>query len=179
MLPILETRRLLLRELDLSHAEATQAFQNRPEQWRHQAVEPEEFADGQLRIERYLEFRGPRDDQRILSFSAFDRQTDALVGQVSLSRSAPKVASLGVGVALERAGEGLATEMAHRLLEFGFETMGQHRIEAYVAPENAPCIRVLEKLGMVHEGTLRECIWAQGRWWDDRLYAVLEHEFPL
>jgi [ribosomal protein S5]-alanine N-acetyltransferase len=177
MLPELETPRLWLRELELSHAKETTAFQNRPEQWQFQAVEPEEFADGKLRIERYLQHRGPPEQQRILSFSAFDKQTGRLVGQVSLSRSSPKVASLGLGVSLEQARQGLATEMGLRLIEFGFGPLDLHRIEAYVAPENKSCVRVLEKLSLTYEGTLRECIWAQDRWWNDKVYSILAHEY--
>jgi [ribosomal protein S5]-alanine N-acetyltransferase len=179
MLPELETPRLWLRELELAHAEETAAFQKHPTQWQYQAIEPEEFADGKLRIERYLQHRGPPDQQRILSYSAFDKKAGHLVGQVSLSRSSPKIASLGFGVSLEMAGQGLATEMAQRLLEFGFGAVGLHRIEAYVAPENKPCIRVLKKLSMTYEGTLRECIWAQGRWWNDKVYSILAHEYSM
>jgi ribosomal-protein-alanine N-acetyltransferase len=177
LLPELETPRLWLRELELSHTEETAAFQSHPEHWHYQAIEPEEFADGKLRIERYLQHRGPPEHQRIMSFSAFDKLTGRLVGQVSLSRSSPKVASLGFGVSLEKARQGLATEMGLRLLEFGFGPLSLHRIEGYVAPENKPCVRVLEKLSMTYEGTLRECIWAQGRWWHDSIYSILTYEY--
>lgn len=51
-----------------------------------------------------------------------------------------------------------------------------HRIEADVALENVPCIRLLERVGMVREGVLRDCIRAQGRWWTEAKYAILEDE---
>jgi hypothetical protein len=79
-------------------------IQNRPEHWRLQAVEPGEFADGTLRIQRYLDRRGPPEEQRILAFSAFDKTTRNLVGQGSLSRPQPKIGVLGFGLASEYTG---------------------------------------------------------------------------
>jgi RimJ/RimL family protein N-acetyltransferase len=36
---------------------------------------------------------------------------------------------------------------------------------------------VLEKIGFIHEGTARECIWAQGRWWTEAKYALLARDY--
>ena len=66
--------------------------------------------------------------------------------------------------------------MADRLNTFGFDNIGLHRISAEVAVQNKPCIRVLEKLGMTHEGIARDCIWAQGKWWSEVQYSILEQE---
>jgi RimJ/RimL family protein N-acetyltransferase len=35
----------------------------------------------------------------------------------------------------------------------------------------------MEKLGMLHDGYLRETRWLGGKWNDEFLYAVLEHEW--
>ena len=59
------------------------------------------------------------------------------------------------------------------MLAFGFGDLRLNRIEADVALENHPCIRVLEKIGMQREGVSRECIFAQGRWWTEARYAML------
>ncbi len=42
------------------------------------------------------------------------------------------------------------------------------------AIENLPCQRVMEMIGMQKEGTARDCIWAQGRWWTEVQYGMLE-----
>ncbi len=176
MLPELTTERLALRELQMADGPALQAFANRPEQWKYQAIEPEEFANSTLRIQRYMEHRGPDEQRRIFAYSAYERKTGQLIGQVSLSRSHPKLASLGFSVSFRRANNGFATEMACRLIVHGFHEIGLHRIEANVAVENKPCLRVLQKIGMTHEGTLRDCIWVQGRWWTEAMYSILENE---
>ena len=174
MLPELHTDRLVLREVELDDGPALQAFQNRPEQWLHQAVEPQELADGTLRIQRYFEHRGPDDARRLFVYVAHEKIRGALVGTVSLSRAHPRIGNLGFGVATEYWRRGYATEMAARLIAFGFGEIGLHRIGADVAVQNMASRRVAEKAGMAYEGTARDCIWVQGRWWTEAKYAVLE-----
>ena len=176
MLPDLNTSRLQLREVRLDDGPALQAFQNSPEQWERQAVEPEEFADCTLRVQRYFEHCGPDHERRLFVYVAIDRPSGEIIGQASLSRSHPAIASLGFGVGKAHAGKGFATEMAGALVDFGFGQVGVHRITAEVAVENTPCIRVVEKLGMTREGVARDCIWAQGKWWTEAQYAILEQD---
>ncbi len=177
MLPRLETDRLTLREVRMEDGPALQAFQNRESQWRHQAIEPEEFVDGSLRIHRYMEHRGPDNARRIMAYVAALKSDNALIGQVSLQRSHPAIAHLGISIDEAHAGNGYATEMAGRLLAYGFGDVGVHRIAADVAVSNAPCIKVLEKLGMIREGIARDCIFAQGKWWTEAKYAILENDW--
>lgn len=173
----METERLILREVALKDAAALQAYQSREEQWRLQAMEPEEFADGELRIKRYFENRGPDHERRLYVYVGIEKSTGSLIGQVSLSRSHPAIAHLGIGVDHEKWRCGFGVEMANRLIRFGFEEVDLNRIAADVAVENSACIGLLERAGMLKEGVARECIWAQGRWWTEAQYAILRHDF--
>jgi ribosomal-protein-alanine N-acetyltransferase len=176
MLPQLETPRMLLRELTLDDAAALHAFQSAPSYASRQAVEPEEFADGMLRVSRYLQYRGEGEQRRLFVYVAMLRGDCRLIESVSLARLAPGIASLGVGIDEAHAGRGLAAEMAARLIAFAFAKLQLHRIEADVALENLRCIRLLERIGMVREGVLRDCIRARGRWWTEAKYAMLEQD---
>ena len=177
MLRELETRRLILRELRLDDASALQSWPKNPPQWRHQAMEPEEFADTAARIRRYLEHRGEGPKRRLFVYVAIEKASGALMATVGLSRNGRSAASLGLGIAASHAGQGFATEIAARLLAYGFEDLALHRICADVALENAACLRIMEKIGMVREGVARDCIWAQGRWWTEAQYAMLEFDY--
>lgn len=73
-------------------------------------------------------------------------------------------------------GWGFATEVAQRLIKFGFEKLGLHRIEAGVATENKRSIRVLEKVGMTNEGVRRKILPIRGIWKDNYHYAILEDD---
>ena len=174
MLPDLETARLTLRELSPQDAPAIQAaWQNSPTQWLYQAVEPEEFTDVPQRIANYLKYRGDGERRRIYDYVARLKSDGSLIGGVSLGRSHPAIASIGLRVVPSHSSRGYGTELARRMLAFGFGALRLNRITANVALENHPCIRVLGKTGMQREGVARECIFAQGRWWTEAQYAML------
>ncbi len=73
-------------------------------------------------------------------------------------------------------GSGYATEVAKRLIRFGFESLNLHRIEAGVATANKRSIKVLEKAGMTIEGIRRKILPIRGEWVDNYHYAVLEDD---
>jgi len=60
------------------------------------------------------------------------------------------------------------------VLNFGFGELGVHRISATTAVENIASCRVLEKVGMIQEGLLRQDKLVRGQWCDSFLYAILE-----
>lgn len=52
-------------------------------------------------------------------------------------------------------GQGFTSEAAQTVVTFGFRELGLHRIEATCMPDNIGSARVMEKAGLVYEGTLR------------------------
>ncbi|MEO0618785.1 MAG: GNAT family protein [Pseudomonadota bacterium] len=171
-LPVLTTERLTLREATLEDGPTLQAYQSRPENWQLQAVEPEEYADGE-RIARYLQYRGSGDARRIYAFVARRTATDDVIGETGISRVGPEIFELGFSVDPRHWGFGFAREMARSARDFSFDALMAHRVTAAVAMENVACCRVLETIGMTREGTSRDCIKAQGRWWSEHQYAIL------
>ena len=137
------------------------------------AVEPAEFSDAAARIANYLKYRGDDADRRLFVYAARLKCDGALIGSVSLARSHPGIASLGLSVAASHGGRGYGTELARRMQAFGFSDVRLNRIAADVAVDNHPCLRVMEKIGMRREGVARECIFAQGRWWTEAKFAML------
>ncbi|WP_239082634.1 GNAT family N-acetyltransferase [Actinoplanes teichomyceticus] len=74
-------------------------------------------------------------------------------------------------------GRGLATAAARELLDLGFSGHGLHRIFATCDPRNVASARVLRKLGMRHEGRMRETMLIRDGWRDSDLYAILAPEW--
>lgn len=70
--------------------------------------------------------------------------------------------------------KGYATESLQAVINFGFETLDLHRIEAGCAVENIGSIKVLEKAGMVREGRLRQVLPLKSGWSDNFEYSILE-----
>ena len=70
--------------------------------------------------------------------------------------------------------KGYATEALKAMLNFGFNTLKLHRIEAGCAVENISSIKVLEKSGMLREGRLRQILPLKTGWSDNFQYSILE-----
>lgn len=71
---------------------------------------------------------------------------------------------------------GLATEVGDKLITFGFERLGLHRIHAGCSANNVASARVLEKLGFHHEGTTRKSFPVGDEWHDYKLYGRLDDD---
>ncbi len=69
--------------------------------------------------------------------------------------------------------KGYATESLRRILDFGFQDLKLHRIEAGCAVENYGSISVLEKVGMTREAHTRKLLPLKSGWSDNYGYAIL------
>lgn len=106
-------------------------------------------------------------------------QDDTLIGTVSLHTIFPAQARAEIGYALHPAhwGRGLARQAVRLALAFGFDTLGLRRIEADADPLNTASCRLLEALGFVREGLLRER-WQVGDMPSDTaLYGLLKEDW--
>lgn len=85
-------------------------------------------------------------------------------------------AELGFALAPAFRGRGLMGRALSVLLDFAFERLDLHRIEADSDPRNSASIRVLERLGFQREGTLRERYFQLGEVQDAVLFGLLRRE---
>ena len=69
--------------------------------------------------------------------------------------------------------KGYATESVRKIIDFGFEDLKLHRIEAGCAIENYGSISVLEKVGMLREAHTRKLLPLKSGWSDNYGYAIL------
>ncbi|WP_313692596.1 GNAT family N-acetyltransferase [Halorarum halobium] len=101
------------------------------------------------------------------------------VGLAFLFREEPRsgVAELGYWLAPEAWGDGYATEAADLLCEHAFDERALHRLSARVYEGNDASANVLEKLGFLEEGRLREAnVWG-GERRDTLRYGLLAREW--
>jgi ribosomal-protein-alanine N-acetyltransferase len=111
---------------------------------------------------------------------AVDRAADGqFIGWVSLTRWDPDHRRASLGYCFDDAvwGHGYATEAARALLEWAFDTLALNRVQAEVDTRNAASVRVLEKLGFVREGTLREDCIVNGEVSDSWVYGLIRREW--
>jgi ribosomal-protein-alanine N-acetyltransferase len=84
---------------------------------------------------------------------------------------------IGYGIHPRAWGRGLATAVGQELLRIAFEQHGLHRVYATCDPRNVASARVLAKIGMTHEGRMRETALIRDGWRDSDLFAILVHEW--
>ena len=101
-----------------------------------------------------------------------------LIGGIGLRiDSAHSRAELGYWLGIPYWGQGYANEAARAVVHYGFETLGLHRIWASVFQGNEVSAKVLNKLGMRHEGCLRHHVLKWGRFIDLEMYGILRSEW--
>jgi ribosomal-protein-alanine N-acetyltransferase len=105
----------------------------------------------------------------------------ALVGQLTVSSimwGSAMMASLGYWVDRDRAGRGIAPTAVAMVTDHCFRTLGLHRMEINIRPENAPSLRVVDKLGFRDEGLRPRYLHINGEWADHRSFALTAEEVP-
>src|SRR5262245_34214129 len=109
-------------------------------------------------------------------------EDEALAGCASLGHivfGGLRGAYLGYSAFVPHQGKGYMTEGLRLVLRHGFRTLGLHRIEANVQPENVRSIALVERLGFRREGYSPRYLKIGGRWRDHVRYAMLAEEFGL
>ena len=104
-----------------------------------------------------------------------------IVGQLTVSSivwGSAMMATLGYWVDQERAGQGIAPTAVAMATDHCFQTLGLHRMEINIRPENGPSLRVVEKLGFRDEGYRPRFLHINGEWADHRTFALTAEEVP-
>ena len=100
-----------------------------------------------------------------------------LIGTISLNRAGPfNRAELGYWIGPEYWNRGYCTEAVKAILEYGFTALGYHKISARHFVGNVPSGRVMQKVGMVREGVLRDEVVKDGRFVTVEIYGILRFE---
>jgi RimJ/RimL family protein N-acetyltransferase len=114
---------------------------------------------------------------------AIERAADGVfIGWCCLVKWNPDYRSATMGYCLDEPawGQGFATEAADALLQWAFHTLDLNRVQAETDTRNMASAGVLEKLGFVREGTLREDCIVNGEVSDTWVYGLLRrHWKPL
>ncbi|MGE3193151.1 MAG: GNAT family N-acetyltransferase [Microbacteriaceae bacterium] len=87
-------------------------------------------------------------------------------------------ATIGYWVAERFAGRNVTPTAVALATDHCFFTVGLHRMEICIRPENEPSLRVVEKLGFRYEGLRRRFIHINGDWRDHFCFALTVEELP-
>lgn len=113
------------------------------------------------------------------AFFIFSRADDALRGGITLTnvrRGVAQTGTLGYWVGAPFARQGIMTEGLGCVIEYAFEHLHLHRLEAACLVRNAASQGVLRKCGFREEGFAPKYLRINGVWEDHLLFALLAEE---
>lgn len=110
---------------------------------------------------------------------AIERTDGGFIGQCGLLRFNRVHRSAALTYSLDDRAwrRGFATEAVRALLRWGFETLDLNRVQAETDTRNTASIRLLERLGFLREGTLREDCIVEGEVSDTAVFGLLRREW--
>ncbi|HEY1265598.1 MAG TPA: GNAT family N-acetyltransferase [Terriglobales bacterium] len=112
------------------------------------------------------------------NFAITRLEDSALIGAVGLEiEQAHRRAELGYWIGVPYWGRGYATEAARAVLHFGFGELALYRILAHHLDFNSASGKVLQNLGMRHEGRLRGHVAKWEHHHDVEAYGILREQF--
>jgi ribosomal-protein-alanine N-acetyltransferase len=175
--PLLETERLLLREIVPEDAPALFEFRSDPEVQRYNGGP---MTDLQQATDLIQELADGYQAQKMILWGVTLKDSDeGVIGLFGLSNWSHDARQAEIGYCLKRTHwrQGLALEALKAIMAFGFHEMDLNRIHACPWAENVASVRLLEKLGFVREGTRRDEYFEYGAFHDEALYAILRREY--
>lgn len=138
---------------------------------------PKNIEETQQHLQRFLNAQeaNPRSSYNWKIILSSTLQFIGVAG-MNVSNNRFKLGEIYYNILPEFWGNGYATEAGKRLVQFGFNELKLHKVEAGVQTENLQSIKVLEKLGMTREGLRRKILPIRGTWKDNYHYAIVEDD---
>ncbi|WP_313806887.1 GNAT family protein [Flavobacterium sp.] len=98
-------------------------------------------------------------NRSFVNFQIIDKKTSLIIGACGFHTWYFEHNRAEIGYNLNSddfKGKGIMSEAIKKVIQYGFEEMKLHRIEALISPNNEPSLRLVQKLGFVKEGHLRQ-----------------------
>jgi ribosomal-protein-alanine N-acetyltransferase len=171
--PNLQTERLLLRRVNENDANEIFALRSNPETMKYIPRPLVKSIDDAL--EHIAMIDAKIESNEGINWAITYKDNPKLIGIIGHYRIKPEHFRAEVGYMLlpEYNGKGIISEAIKEVVNYGFNAMKLHSIEAIIDPENFGSERVLQKCGFVKEAHLKENEFYEGRFLDTVIYSIL------
>lgn len=174
---VLDTRDLRLRPSNPTDAEGMFAMLSDPESMKYWSDKPIKNLDAAVEVlNKDLE----SDAQgKSMCWAVTFPGKDKMIGKCILFQFDQTNHRAEIGYILNRDywRQGLMQQSLEAVINFAFDTLKLHRIEADIDTENASSLGLLEKLGFKREGLFRERWFVYGEWQDSVMLGLLKQDW--
>lgn len=177
MFSALKSNRVVLRAMNASDAEAVFAYRKDEITNAFQSWLPK----SKVEVENFI-LRNPSEFNQSSTWfqlSIISSDNHEIVGDIGvrfLEDNNPQC-EIGITLAKQFHGKGLAKEALNLLLNHLFVKLNKHRIFASIDPRNTSAEKLLKSLHFRKEGHFKQSYFHKGRWADDVIYGLLQSEW--
>jgi ribosomal-protein-alanine N-acetyltransferase len=173
--PVLETKRLLLKQITL--ADTASLFDLRSDSVVMKYLDRPRPSSSEEIVQMIQKMEEAATEGQGISWGLFLKENPAqLVGTLGYYRTTPEHfrAEIGYLLAANLHRKGLMQEALEVVISYGFNSMKLHSIEANTNPSNLASQRLLEKFGFVREAYFRENYFFDGKFLDSAIYSLIK-----
>lgn len=173
--PVLKSKRLTMRPIKMRDAPEIFHMQTDDLVLRYIAKKkPESLEDVEKLIE-YIDDSYKK--QEMLCWAAVIRDGEKIIGTCGFNRIEKDNLRAEIGGALSPQywGVGVAYEAVKQIIDYGFNELGLHTIEAKVDSNNRSAVFLLEQLGFVLEGHFKDRMYFNGQFYDMDIYTKFKN----
>ncbi len=176
-LPIINTDRIALRAISAADVDDFFAVYSNPEVMRYWSTPP--LANREAASKLISEIHKDIEQHEILKWGIALQTDDRLIGSVTLFHMdfTHKRAEIGYALGRDHWGHGYMQETLKAVLNYAFDVLNLHRIEADVDPRNTASVKTVERLGFQREGYLRERWQVNGEIQDAFFFGLLRQDW--
>ncbi len=171
--PTIVTERLVLREVTLNDANEILFLRSDPKVLSYLDKVPAKSIDEVVDWINLVKKNKEENDGILWGIALKD--DEKIIGTICYWRMEKTHYRAEIGYTLHplQQGKGIMDEAMKAVLQYGFETMKLHSVEANVNPANNASIKLLERNGFIREAYFRENYYYNGHFLDSAIYSLL------
>ena len=175
--PVIETDRLILREINRDDAEDIFKYLSDQNVMKYYGLEPFKSIDEAM--EEIGWYQSTFDEGSGVRWGITLKGHGKVIGSCGLLNKVPQHyrSEIGFELSKDHWGKGIANEALAAVIHYGFEQLNLQRIQALIEPPNLSSQKLVEKNGFIKEGLLRNYEYTCGKFDDLFMYSLIKQDF--
>lgn len=172
--PVLETERLVLRNVEHTDVQEVFEIRSNPDTMLYIPRPLAKTLDDAMGVINMM--RGFTERNEKINWAITEKGSDKLIGIIGYPNIRPDAHRGEIGYVMHHdyRRKGFLYEAFIASLNYGFDVMNMHSIEAIIRPENLASIAVVEKAGFVREAYFRDYTYHNDRYFDQTVYSLIK-----